>query len=47
LPAALIADWPALAELGVVAFLVAGAVLIESVIFAESRRKIRAELAPH
>ena len=24
-----------------------GAVLIESVIFAESRRKIRAELAPH
>jgi low temperature requirement protein LtrA len=43
----LIAGWPALAELGVVAFVVAGAVLIESVIFAESRRKIRAELAPH
>ena len=35
----LIAGWPALAELGVVAFVVAGAVLIESVIFAESRRK--------
>jgi low temperature requirement protein LtrA len=43
----LIAGWPALVELGVVAFVVAGAVFIESVIFAESRRKIRAELAPH
>jgi Bacterial low temperature requirement A protein (LtrA) len=38
---------PALVQLGVVAFLVVAAVLIESVIFAESRRKIRAELAPH
>jgi low temperature requirement protein LtrA len=43
----LIAGRPALVELGVVALLVAVAVLIESVIFAESRRKIRAELAPH
>lgn len=43
----LIAGRPALVELGVVAVLVALAVLIESVIFAESRRKIRAELAPH
>jgi hypothetical protein len=31
----------------VVAFIVAGAVLIESVVFAESRRKIRAELSHH
>jgi|SRR4051794_18642296 low temperature requirement protein LtrA len=43
----LIAGRPALVELAVVAFLVAAAVLIESVLFAESRRKIRAELAPH
>jgi low temperature requirement protein LtrA len=43
----LIAGRPALVELGIVALLVALAVLIESVIFAESRRKIRAELAPH
>ncbi len=43
----LIAGRPALVELGVVALFVALAVLIESVIFAESRRKIRAELAPH
>ena len=43
----LIAGRPALVELGLVAVLVALAVLIESVIFAESRRKIRAELAPH
>jgi low temperature requirement protein LtrA len=42
-----IAGWPALAQLAVVAVLVAAAVLIESVIFAESRRKIRAELASH
>ena len=43
----LIAGRPALVQLGVVAAIVAGAVLIESVVFAEPRRKIRAELAPH
>ncbi len=43
----LIAGTPALVQLGVVALLVACAVVIESVVFAESRRKIRAELAPH
>jgi hypothetical protein len=43
----LIAGLPALAQLGVVALVVTCAVLVESVIFAESRRKIRAELAPH
>ena len=43
----LIVGMPALAQLTVVAFIVAVAVLIESVIFAESRRKIRAELARH
>ncbi|HEU4907354.1 MAG TPA: low temperature requirement protein A [Propionibacteriaceae bacterium] len=43
----LIIGRPALVELGVVALLVALAVLVESVIFAESRRKIRAELASH
>jgi low temperature requirement protein LtrA len=43
----LIIELPALAQLGVVAFLVTGAVLIESVVFAESRRKIRAELSHH
>jgi hypothetical protein len=43
----LIAGRPALVQLGVVAVIVAGAVLIESVVFAEPRRKIRAELAPH
>jgi low temperature requirement protein LtrA len=42
-----IAGRPALVELGVVSVLVALGVFIESVIFAESRRKIRAELAPH
>jgi low temperature requirement protein LtrA len=42
-----IAGQPALVELGVVAFLVACAVLVESVLFAESRRKIRAELSRH
>ena len=42
-----IAGLPAVIQLGVVALIVAGAVLIESVVFAESRRKIRAELAPH
>jgi low temperature requirement protein LtrA len=43
----LLAERPALLQLGVVALLVTGAVMIESVLFAESRRKIRAELAPH
>jgi low temperature requirement protein LtrA len=43
----LIVGLPALAQLTVVAFIVAAAVLIESVIFAESRRKIRAELGRH
>ena len=43
----LIAGQPALVQLGVVAFLVACAVLVESVLFAESRRKIRAELSRH
>ena len=43
----LIAETPALVQLGVVAFLVACAVLVESVLFAESRRKIRAELSHH
>ena len=43
----LIAGQPALVQLGVVALLVACAVLVESVLFAESRRKIRAELARH
>ena len=43
----LIAETPALVQLGVVALLVACAVVIESVVFAKSRRKIRAELAPH
>ena len=43
----LIAGRPALVELAVVAIVVTAAVVIESVIFAESRRKIRADLAPH
>jgi low temperature requirement protein LtrA len=43
----LIAGTPALVQLAVVAFLVACAVLVESVLFAESRRKIRAELSHH
>lgn len=43
----LIVGRAALIQLGVVAFVVVGAVLVESVVFAESRRKIRAELAPH
>jgi len=41
-----IAGRPALLQLGVVALIVVCAVLIESVVFAESRRRIRAELAP-
>jgi low temperature requirement protein LtrA len=40
-----IAGLPALAQLTIVAFVVGCAVLIESVLFAESRRKIRAELS--
>ena len=43
----LIAGRPALVQLGVVTFLVACAVIVESVLFAESRRKIRAELSRH
>jgi hypothetical protein len=43
----LIPETPALVQLGVVALLVACAVLVESVLFAESRRKIRAELSHH
>jgi len=43
----MIGGLPAVVQLGVVALIVAGAVLIESLVFAESRRKIRAELAPH
>ena len=43
----LITGLPALAQLAVVAFVVTGAVLIEGVLFAESRRKIRAELSHH
>jgi low temperature requirement protein LtrA len=38
---------PALGQLAVVAAIATGAVLIESVLFAESRRKIRAELSHH
>jgi low temperature requirement protein LtrA len=43
----LIAGQPALVQLSVVALLVACAVLVESALFAESRRKIRAELSRH
>jgi low temperature requirement protein LtrA len=43
----LIMGLPALAQLGVVAFVVACAMLIETVVFAESRRQIRAELTKH
>ncbi len=42
-----IAERPALVQLVVVTFLVVCAVLVESVLFAESRRKIRAELSHH
>jgi len=42
-----IAGLPALVQLAVVTFVVTCAVLVESVISAESRRKIRAELARH
>ena len=43
----LIAGLPALAQLAVVAFVVVCAVLVESLVFAESRRKVRAELSHH
>jgi low temperature requirement protein LtrA len=43
----LIAGRPALVQLAVVAFLITGAMLIETLVFGESRRQIRAELAPH
>jgi low temperature requirement protein LtrA len=43
----IIAGRPALVQLGVVALLVTAGVVIESLIFSELRRKIRAELAPH
>jgi low temperature requirement protein LtrA len=43
----LIAGLPALAQLSVVTFLVACAALVESLVFAESRRQIRAELSQH
>jgi len=43
----LIAGRPAVVELAVVAFLVVCAMLLETLIFGESRRKIRAELSPH
>ena len=42
-----IAGLPALVQLAVVTFVVTCAVLVESVLSAESRRKIRAELARH
>jgi len=42
-----IAGLPALVQLAVVTFVVTCAVLVESVISAESRRKIRAELSHH
>jgi low temperature requirement protein LtrA len=43
----LIAGLPALAQLAVVAFVVTCAVLVESLMFAESRRRIRAEMSHH
>jgi low temperature requirement protein LtrA len=43
----LIAGLPALLQLAIVACIVVCAVLIESLVFAESRRKIRAELSHH
>ena len=43
----LIAGLPAVAQLALVAFIVTCALLIESVVFAESRRRIRAELSHH
>jgi low temperature requirement protein LtrA len=43
----LIVGLPALVQLAVVAFVVTCAMVIESVLFAEARRKVRAELAKH
>jgi hypothetical protein len=43
----LIVALPALIQLGVVALIVTCAMVVESVVFAESRRKVRAELAKH
>ena len=43
----LIAGLPAVVQLAIVACIVVCAVLIESLVFAESRRKIRAELSHH
>ena len=43
----LIVALPALIQLAVVAFIVTCAMVVESVLFAEARRKIRAELARH
>ena len=43
----LIAGLPALVQLAIVTVIVVCAVLIESLVFAESRRKIRAELSHH
>jgi low temperature requirement protein LtrA len=43
----LIVALPALIQLAVVAFIVTCAMVVESVLFAEARRKVRAELARH
>ena len=43
----LIVAMPALVQLAVVAFIVTCAMVVESVLFAEARRKVRAELAKH
>ena len=43
----MVAGLPALGQLAIVAFLVTCAVVIESVIYAESRRQVRAELSHH
>jgi low temperature requirement protein LtrA len=43
----LIVGLPALIQLAIVAFVVTCAMVVESVLFAEARRKVRAELAKH
>ena len=43
----LIVGLPALIQLAVVAFIVTCAMVVESLLFAEARRKVRAELAKH
>ena len=43
----LIVALPALIQLAIVAFIVTCAMVVESVLFAEARRKVRAELAKH